>query len=107
MAYGMDVFERAIRQKYPEFNVVFRLFADGSVDYPLPPGAILGMKALKPFLPTRHTLFWIETIDAVPFIGEVQGVAARHLPDPAPRVREPLGFFKIHLAVLQRLVKRT
>src|SRR5580704_11315002 len=107
MANRVDVFDRAVRQKDSEFHIVFRLFSDGSLDDLLPPGSILGMNALEPLFPTWHALFWMEAIDPIPFLGQMQGVSSGNLPDPTCGMREPLGFRKIGLAVLQSLIDRT
>src|SRR5580658_8931582 len=106
MANGVNIFNSAVREKDSEFHIVFRLLADGSIDDSLPPVAILWVKALEPFFPTRHALFWIETIDPIPLIGQMQGIPSRHLPDPTSGVREPLCFIEVHLTLLQGLIER-
>src|SRR5882762_1577345 len=105
MADGVEVFDRAVRKKDSEFHFVIGLFTDGSIDRPLPLGSILRMNAPQPFFPTRHALFWIEAIYAIPFLGEMQGVSSCYLPDPAPRMCEPLRFRKITLASPQRFFR--
>src|SRR5271168_148886 len=107
MADSVHVFESAVRQKNSEFHIVFRLLPDGSVNYSLPSVSILWMKALSAFIPTRHTLMWIEAVDAIPFIGQMQSVPTRYLPNPASGMREPLGFLKVHLALLQGFIEST
>src|SRR5580658_2813650 len=106
MGEGVNPFDSAVSQKDSEFQIVFRLFTDGSLDGLLPPGSILRMNSLQAFLPTRHALFWIEAIDPIPFLGQMQGVSSRYAPNPTRGMREPLGFGEIRLAVLQSLVER-
>src|SRR5467141_498907 len=103
MADGVDVFDRAVRKKDSEFHLVTRLLTDCSIDCLLPLGSILRMNAPQPFFPTRHALFWIEAIYAVPFLGHMQDVSSRHPPGPTPRMREPLRFRQVRLASLQLL----
>src|ERR1700676_1127231 len=98
MADGVDIFDRAVWKKDPEFHLVIRLFSDGSIDCPLPLNSILRMNAPQPFFPSRHALFWIEAIYAVPFLGQMQGLSSRYPPGPTPRVREALRFRQITLA---------
>src|SRR6266436_7152798 len=71
MADGVDVFHRAARKKDSEFHFVVRLFSYCSIERPLPLGSILRMNALQPLFPTRHAIFWIEAIYAIPFLGQV------------------------------------
>src|SRR6266849_1454355 len=103
MAYGVDVFDRAVRKKDSEFHFVIRLFTDCSIDCPLPLGSILRMNAPQPLFPSRHAIFWIEAINAVPFLGQMLGVSSRYLPGPTPCMREPLRFRQVRLALLQLL----
>src|SRR5712664_1427120 len=98
MADGVDVFDSAASKKDSEFHFVIRLFSDCSTDCLLPLCSILGMNALQPFFPSRHALFWIEAIYAVPFFGQMQGISSRYPPGPTPRVREALRFRQISLA---------
>src|SRR5580693_10483902 len=107
MGDGVNPLDSAVSQKDSEFQIVFRLFTDGSLDGLLPSGSILRMNSLQPFFPTRHALFWIEAIDPTPFLGQMQGVSSRYPPDPTRGMREPLGFGKIRLAALQSLIERT
>src|ERR1700730_11734184 len=102
MADGVDVFDRAVRKEDSEFHFVIRLFIDCSINCPLPLGSILRMNAPQPFFPSRHARFCIEAIYAIPFLGEMQSVSSRYLPDPAPCVSEPLRFRQITLASPQR-----
>src|ERR1700733_1424955 len=60
------------------------------------------MHALQPVFPSRQALLWIKAIDAIPFLGEIQGVPSWYAPGPTPRMREPLGFCQITLAPPQR-----
>src|ERR1700723_2076257 len=99
MADGSDVFDRAAGKKDPEFHFVVRLFTDCSINCLLPPTSVLRMDALEPQPPSRRALFRLEAIDAIPLVGEMQGVSSRHLPDPATGMREPLGFSQIRLAL--------
>src|SRR4029077_10011668 len=94
-----------VRKKNSNFHFVIRLFTDRSIDCPLPFGSILRMKPLQPFLPSWHTLFWIEAEYEVPFFGAVHGVSSRYPPNPAPCVREPLPFCQIILAQPQRFLR--
>src|SRR5580765_5849061 len=102
MADGVDVFDRAVRKKDSEFQFVIRLFSDRSIDRPLPLASIQRMNAAQAFFPIRYTLLWIEAIYAIPFLGQMQGVSSRHLPDPASRMRQPLRFGQVILAPPQR-----
>src|SRR4029077_956440 len=103
MADGVDVFDRAAWKKDSEFHFVTRLFSDCSIDCPLPLGSILRMSALPTFFKSRRAIFWIEAINAVPFLGQMQGVSSRYSPGPTPRVREPLRLRQVRLASLQLL----
>ena len=47
MAYGVEVFDRAVWKNDSEFHFVVRLFSDCSIECPLPPGSILRMNALQ------------------------------------------------------------
>src|SRR6267154_2872965 len=105
MADRLDVFDRTVRKKDSKFHFVIGLFTDCSIDCPLPLGSILRMDAVQPFFPTRHALFRIETIDAIPFLGEMRGFSSRHPPDPTPRMREPLRFGQVNLAPAQRFFR--
>src|SRR3989441_8898098 len=105
MADSVDVFDRAVRKKDSEFHFVIRLLTDCSIDCPLPLGSILRMNTPQPLFPSRHALFWIEAIYAIPFLGQMQGVSSRHPPGPTPRMREPLCFRQITLAPPQRFFR--
>src|SRR3981189_2414330 len=61
------------------------------------------MSALKTFFKSRRAIFWIEAINAVPFLGQMQGVSSRYPPSPTPCVHEPLRFRQVRLASLQLL----
>src|SRR5258707_1219419 len=74
MTDGVDVFDRAARKEDSEFHIVIRLFTD----------------------------CLIEVIYAIPFIGQMHGVSSRYLPDPTPRMREPLRLRQVTLAAPQR-----
>src|SRR6202140_131984 len=103
MADGKDVFDRAAWKKGCEFHFVTRLFSDCSIDCPLPLGSILRMSALPTFFKSRRAIFWIEAINAVPFLGQMQGVSSRYPPGPTPCVREPLRLRQVRLTSLQLL----
>jgi hypothetical protein len=103
MADGVDVFDGAARKKDSEFQFVFQLFIDCSIDCPLPLGSILRMSAQQTFSKSRRPIFWIEAINAVPFLGQMHGVSSRYPPGPTPCVREPLRFRQVRLASLQLL----
>src|SRR6267142_2510531 len=103
MADGTDVFDRAVWKKGSELHFVFRLFSDCSIDCPLPLSAILRMSALPTFFKGRQAIFWIETINSVPFFGQMNGVSSRYPPGPTPCVGEPLRFRQVRLASLQLL----
>src|SRR6266853_1566180 len=100
MADGVDVFDRAAWKKNSEFHFVIRLFSDCSIDCPLPLGSILRMSALQTFFKSRRAIIWIEAINAVPFLGQMQGVSSRYPPGPAPCVRKSLRFRQVRLASL-------
>src|SRR5260370_32202981 len=103
MADGVSVFDSAVRKKNSVLPFVIRLFTDRSSGCLLPLVSILWMHALQPFFPGREALFRIETIYAMPFLGEMCGLSPCHTPGPTPRVREPLRFRQIRLALLQLL----
>src|SRR3984893_16765717 len=103
MADGVDVSDRAVWKKDSEFQFVIRLFSDCSIDYPLPLGSILRMSAQQTFFKSRRAIFWIEAINSVPFLGQMQGVSSRYPPGPTPCVREPLRLRQVRLASLQFL----
>src|SRR5260370_30782912 len=98
MADGVDVFDRAARKEDSKSHIVIRFFTDCLIDCPLPLASIRRMNALEPFFPSRHALFWIEAIYAIPFLGQMHGVSSRYPPGPTPRMREPLRFRQIALA---------
>src|SRR5580693_3474434 len=106
MADGMNVFHGAVRKENSELDIVFGSFTEGSLDGSLPSVAILGMNAFEPFFPTRRAFFWIEIVDAIPFVGEMQCLSSDCAQDPASRMREPLGFLKVRLAALQGLIEK-
>src|SRR6202051_4381153 len=103
LADGVDVFYRAVWKKNSEFHFVVGLFSDGSINCPLPLGSILRMSALQTFFKSRRAIFWIEAINAVPFLGQMQGVSSRYPPGPTPCVREPLRLRQVRLTSLQLL----
>src|SRR5260370_155264 len=103
MADGVSVFDSAVRKKNSVLPFVIRLFTDRSSGCLVPLVSILRMHALQPFFPGREALFRIETIYAMPFLGEMCGLSPCHTPGPTPRVREPLRFRQIRLALLQLL----
>src|SRR5713101_7607613 len=105
MTDGVDVFDRAAWKKDSDFHFVIRLFSDCSIDCSFPFGSLLRMNAPQPLFPSRHALFWIEAIYAVPFLGQMQGVSSRYPPGPTPSVREPLRFRQITLAPSQRFFR--
>src|SRR6202035_6124417 len=74
-----------------------------SIDCLLPLSSILRMRALPAFFKRRWAIFWIEAINAVPFLGQMQGVPSRYPPGPTPCVREPLRLRQVRLASLQLL----
>src|ERR1700730_10897432 len=102
MANCMNVFERGVRKENSEFQIVVRLFIHCSIDYLVPFGSILRMNTLQSLLPSRSSIFRVEAIYAIPFVGQVQRVSSRYLPDPTPRMREPLCFRQITLTPPQR-----
>src|SRR6266576_3888848 len=106
MPDGMDVSDSALRKNDSKFHFVIRLFTDCSIDCPLPLVTILRMNALEPLFPRRHALFWIKAVYAIPLLGKMHGFSSRHLPNPAPRMREPLRFRQITLASPQRLFRQ-
>src|SRR5882762_3090672 len=107
MADSVDIFERAVWKNDPEFHFVVRLFTDCSIDCRLLPlGSILRMNTPQTLFPSRHALFWIKAIYAVPFLGQMQRVSSRYLPGPTPRVREVLRFRQITLAPSQRFFRK-
>src|SRR5438552_201027 len=59
------------------------------------------MNALEASFPTRHTLFWIKAIYAIPLPGKMNRFASRHSPNPTPCMREPLRFRQITLTLPQ------
>src|SRR6202023_1137022 len=101
-ADGVDVFDYAARKKNSVFHFVIRLPNDCSSDCAFPLGSVFWMDALKPLFPSGHSLFRSEAINAIPFLGQMQGVSSRYLPNPTPGMREPLRFRKITLALPQR-----
>src|SRR5882762_9842752 len=105
MAGGVHVLDSADRKNDSEFHFVIRLFIDCSIDCPLPVGTILRMNALEPLFPSRHALFPIKAIYAIPLLGKMHGLSSRDLPNPAPRMREPLRFRQITFASPQRLFR--
>src|ERR1700730_3782621 len=105
MADGVDEFNRAVLLKDSKFHFIIRRFSDRSVDCSLPLGSILRMNALQTFFPTRRAIFWVEAINAIPFVGQMQRVPSRNLPDPTPRMRNPLCLCQITFAPAQRFLR--
>src|SRR5258707_2909876 len=103
MADGVDVFGWGVGKKDSEFHFVIRLSSDCSVDLPFPLGSILRMSAQQKLFKSRRTIFWIEAINSVPFLGQMHGVSSRYPPGPTPCVREPLRLHQVGLASLQLL----
>src|SRR6267154_2777818 len=106
MANGVDVFALTAGTKDSEFHIVVRPFNDCAIDRLLPSGSVVRMNALESLLPGWQAVLPVETIDAIPFLRQVQGISSRHIPDPTPGVREPLRFRQITLAALQGLFRR-
>src|SRR5258708_24967097 len=102
MANSVDVFDRAVGKKDPEFYIVMGFFKDRSLDCPLPLGSICRMDPLETLFPNRHALCRIEPINPVPFLGQVNCVPSRYLPDPTARMSDPLRFRQVTLASPQR-----
>src|ERR1700723_1909840 len=100
MADGVDVFGCGVGEKDSEFYFVIRFSVDCPVDGPFPRGAILRMRALQKLFKSRRAIFWIEAINSVPFLGQMQGVSTRDSPGPTPCVREPLRLRQVRLAPL-------
>src|ERR1700731_1438544 len=103
MADGVDGFGCGFREKDSEFHLVIRLSVDCSVDCPFPLGSSLRMSALQKLFKSGRAIFWIEAINSVPFLGQMQGVSSRYPPGPTPCVREPLRLRQVRLAALQLL----
>src|ERR1700691_221699 len=103
MADGVDVFGCGVRKKDSELHFVIRLLSDCLVDCPFPLGSILRMSALQKLFKSRRAIFSIETINSVPFLGQMQGVSSSYPPSPTPCVREPLRLGQVRLASLQLL----
>ncbi len=101
MANGVDVFHRGARKKNSEFHVVVRLFAHCSVDCFLPLASVLRMNALQSLFESRYAILQVEAIYPIPFVGQVHSISSCYLPDPTPRMREPLCFCQIPLAAPQ------
>src|ERR1700692_1423961 len=103
MADRVDVFGCGVREKDCEFTFVIRLSSDCSVDCRLPLGSILRMSALQKLFKSRRAIFWIEAINSVPFLRQMQGVSFRYTPGPTPCMREPLCLPQVRFASLQLL----
>src|SRR3984957_18436309 len=103
MADGVDVFGCGVRKKDPEFHFVIRLSSDCSVDCRLPLDSILRMSALQKLSKSRRAIGWIEAIDSVPFLRQMQGVSFGYPPGPTPGMREPLCLRQVRFASLQLL----
>src|SRR5258708_27712152 len=61
------------------------------------------MKAWGSFPQVGIPRLWIKAIYAIPLVGEMQGFSSRYPPNPTPRMREPLRFRQITLALLELL----
>src|ERR1700730_1307273 len=105
MADGVDVFDCAVGKKDSEHHFVIRRFSDCPIYCSFPVGSILRMNALQPFFPSGRALCWIEAIQAIPFVGQMQGVPSRNSPNPPPRMREPLRLCQITFAPAQRFFR--
>src|SRR5260370_35795740 len=105
MADGVDVFDRSVWKKGSELYFVFRCFSDCSIDCPLPLSAVLRMSALPTFFKGRRAIFWLEAINAVPFLGQMPGGSPHYPAGPTPCVRQPLRLPQVRLRSLQPLFR--
>src|ERR1700730_10134143 len=106
MADRLDVFDRTARKKKPEFDVVIRICRHGSIDCCQVFRSIFRMNALQPLLPIGHAVFRIETIDAIPLVGEMQRLLTCYAPDPTAGMCEPLRFCQITFAPPQSVLRQ-
>src|ERR1700730_3596888 len=102
MTDGENVSERPVGKQDPEFHFVIRRFRDCPINCFCPLGSILRMNALQPFFPIGRALFWIETIYAIPLVGQVQHYPSLNPPNPTPHMGEPLCLRQITFAPAQR-----
>src|SRR5439155_25855824 len=78
-----------------------RLLMNCSLDCSLPRVSILRMYSLQPLLPRWHSLFGIKSVNAIPFVRQMQCVSSCYLPNPTTRVRQPLRLCEIVFALAQ------
>src|SRR5438067_6917350 len=101
MASRVDMSNGPGRKQDSEVQTIVRFLTDRSIDRSLPLISILGMNPLQSLLPARHTPFRVEAVDAVPFLGQMQGASFRYLPDPTASMCEPLRFRQVAFAPAQ------
>src|SRR2546427_4019358 len=106
MANRLDVFDGSARKKNPEFDIVIRICCHGSIDCCQVFRSIFRMNTLQPLLPIGHAVFWVEPIDAIPLVGEMQRLLTGYAPDPTPGMCEFLRFCQITFAPPQSILRQ-
>src|SRR5690242_13200945 len=99
MTNSVKVFDRSCRRKNAEFLFVFRFFDDCLFDCAHPLVSVIRMNALYSLIPTRDSVLWIESPDAVPFIGQIDCISSFEPPDPSPYVCDSLRFRQVGLGL--------
>src|SRR5882724_3019289 len=105
MAHSVNPLENSLRKNNAELYVVIRSLTNCSLDYPFPSASILWMYPLQSLLPRWDPLFRIKSINAIPFIRQMQHLSSCYLPGPTAQVRKPLRFCEIRLAALYLPIK--
>src|SRR5260370_6945062 len=98
MANGVNPLDHPTRQDDAEIHLVISFSQDCPVDRPFPFETILWVHSFEPPFPIRRSFSRIETVNAVPLLGEVQHASVRNAPDPAARASQLLCFSQVGFA---------
>src|SRR5260370_5206375 len=104
MANGVNPLDHPTRQDDAEIHLVISFSQDCPVDRPFPFETILWVHSFEPPFPIRRSFSRIETVNAVPLLGEVQHASVRNAPDPAARASHLLCFSQVGFAEPQAFV---
>src|ERR1043166_1941339 len=94
MPYGVERFPRAGWENNAFFHFIIGLLLNRSRNRFLPMFGFLPPKAVHAFFPGGR-LANFESVNAIPFVREVQGFLARNVPDETAGVRQLLRFGQV------------
>src|SRR6266481_2822355 len=100
MANRANPFELSVRKQNAKLNFVSRALSNRSFDCSLPLASIFGIYSLQPLFPRGHPFSRIKSIDAIPFIRQMQHLSSCYLASPTAQVGEPLRFCEIRFTAL-------